>query len=308
MQVDPALPWDNTVEGGTIRLREPLTLQQLLDGALDIVLKDGHGELVEGNFEIYPSDSKLYLGGNSLDYLIANVDTSASSTQYSELILEKSLSADEKLHSVSIHVPEIIASPAFPWPDTGGGTISLKTPVSCQDILDGKIVFVTKDGISYYKTGITEEGNEIHLVTGYSGNYYSIEKFDGTASELTLGRASTQSGTRLWNAVLPQEAKSPILIDGLPFEATQNNMSRILVLNENVTIQEMAENYLDIVITDENQSEQKHATYVNRDSFVDVKYGDVVAFKLRKEAPYVWAFSRNNEETALIVISIAYNQ
>lgn len=102
MQVDPALPWDNTVEGGTIQLRDPLTLQQLLDGALDVMLKNGRGEVSRGYFLIYPSDNRLYITGDTLDYLIDNVDTSATSTPYSELILERVHHADETLYSVKL--------------------------------------------------------------------------------------------------------------------------------------------------------------------------------------------------------------
>lgn len=105
MQVTPALPWDSTVEGGTIQLRDPLSLQQLLNGALDVVFKDGHAELNEGSFTVYPSDNKLYVGANNLDYVISNVDTSSSSAQYSELILERTASADETLYSVTQGTP-----------------------------------------------------------------------------------------------------------------------------------------------------------------------------------------------------------
>lgn len=180
MQVDPALPWDNTVEGGTIQLRDPLTLQQLLDGALDVVLKDGHDELVEGSFEIYPSDSKLYLGGNSLDYCITNVDTSASSTVYSELILEKTLSAGEKLHSVSIHVPDVIVSPSLPWSSNiNRGSINLKTPLTADMLVSGALEISIDHRGSIDVARFDYFGNQLYIIE--SGDaIYQVTNYDKT--------------------------------------------------------------------------------------------------------------------------------
>lgn len=302
MQVTPALPWTDETEGGVIRLAEPITYSQLVSGYLDFILED-NGVLIqavcnEGSLGFVIKEP-TNLG---IVYYIQEFSGSLS-----ELTVVKETSAPAGVWINSVQISETYATPAFPWQANSGGTIHLNSPVSCQDILDGKIIFVTKSFNSYIKTDPYEVGDEIHLVTSVSSDYYSIDKYDGTSSELTLSQV-TQMNTQLWDVVFPQEAQIPILIAGLPFNATQNGMARILVINEDVTAQEMSENYLDIVITDENQSEDKHATCVRQESWVNVKYGDVIAFRLEKVTPYAWRLSRSNSDTAFIVKSIAYNQ
>lgn len=203
MQVDPALPWDGSVEGGVIQLREPLTLQQLLDGALDVMFKDGHGELNEGSFQIYPSDQKLYVGGSSLDYRITNVDTSSSSTQYSELILEKTLGADETLNSVSVRVPEISVLPSLPWTDaTEEGSIAFKEQFTGEMITnwpwDSPLMITVGNELGENPADIEVFGFDLYINNDGGSPQYKVTNYDYRLPNKVYQRLDLQKVMNSW--------------------------------------------------------------------------------------------------------------
>lgn len=72
MQTTPALPWANG-QGGTIQLSEPVTVQQLLDGALKFtVIEDEGGDPTEA--EVYMAFDKIEVGDTKTCYEIANFE------------------------------------------------------------------------------------------------------------------------------------------------------------------------------------------------------------------------------------------
>jgi hypothetical protein len=70
VQTTPALPWA-TGQGGTIQLSEPVTLQQLLDGALVFtVIEDAGGDPTTA--EVYTSETSIFVGDTKECYQITN--------------------------------------------------------------------------------------------------------------------------------------------------------------------------------------------------------------------------------------------
>lgn len=75
MQVTPALPWANS-QGGTIQLETPVTVQQLLDGALIFtVIEDEGGDPTEAEVYVGFSD-RIVIGDTRECYEIARFEGS----------------------------------------------------------------------------------------------------------------------------------------------------------------------------------------------------------------------------------------
>lgn len=76
MQTTPALPWAGGA-GGTIQLSEPVTLQQLLDGALVFtVIEDEGGDPTEA--EVYMQFDSIVVGDTRACYQITNFEGSTN--------------------------------------------------------------------------------------------------------------------------------------------------------------------------------------------------------------------------------------
>ena len=76
MQVTPALPWANS-QGGTIQLETPVTVQQLLDGALIFtVIEDEGGDATQA--EVYMEYDRIVVGDTRSCYQITGFEGSTS--------------------------------------------------------------------------------------------------------------------------------------------------------------------------------------------------------------------------------------
>lgn len=74
MQVTPALPWA-TGQGGTIQLSTPVTLEQLLAGALVFtVIEDDGAEPTTA--EVYTTETGIFVGDTKACYQITSFEGS----------------------------------------------------------------------------------------------------------------------------------------------------------------------------------------------------------------------------------------
>lgn len=85
MQVNPALPWANS-QGGTIQLETPVTVQQLLDGALVFtVVEDEGGDPTQA--EVYRGFSdRIVIGDTRECYEIASFEGSTNTLTLTSVV------------------------------------------------------------------------------------------------------------------------------------------------------------------------------------------------------------------------------
>ena len=193
MQVTPALPWDETVEGGTVALRSPMTLQQLLDGNLLPVISQ-HQQNVFGEFVVYPSDNMLYISaGGSFAFKVTNVDTRASSAVYSELELERVEGNHDTLVSIQLRTSDLAFTSPLPWSQEGAGVlmgeIFISGNITVSDLINGALdFFVDVSGVSTKATvtqGSSQDkinvsvNNSVVMTGFYEGNILSMQATTG---------------------------------------------------------------------------------------------------------------------------------
>lgn len=143
MQVTPALPWTAETEGGVIQLATPVTYQQLLDGALQFILKR------------YANFTLAIVNEGSAGVVIKNVDNQIIyqigrfDGQSSEINIERADGAPSDWILGNIQLPPteaISAYPALPWDDTKtSGLIQLANPLSKNQIVNGDLIAIIEN-------------------------------------------------------------------------------------------------------------------------------------------------------------------
>lgn len=167
MQCNPALPWTPS-DGGLITLRDPITRNDLLAGALQINVDGGASGTFIATVVDEDGSNAVQIGGDTLWY----ISQFTGSVSELELISAETGVVGYDITSINRVTPSktVETTPALPWAATqsASGSVEMSYPLTVQQLLDGALKFgYLQNGEMVYATANYDQAeNEIVVNVG----------------------------------------------------------------------------------------------------------------------------------------------